>query len=221
MEIIDMLNSNIPNQMPSVEVPELGGSVGGLINGKIIICGGKNNEDVAQQECFVIGEPQSSKNMLQKRAYASSVVLNNSTLWVVGGEDENYDDLSSTEMVTLDNPPAKGPDLPFTIRRHCMVYFNKSAIYIIGGMQNGTISSSRDTWIIDPSTGFEIKKGPSMKEARSVFSCGRMFSHGNVQYIVVAGGNNYGGKNLDSVEILDPSSDQGWTSGIVKSNHFL
>ena len=63
------------------------------------------------------------KCWLQKRAGASSVVLNPSTLWVVGGEGEHYDDISSTEMITLDQPPAKGPELTFTISDHGMVKY--------------------------------------------------------------------------------------------------
>ena len=119
-------------------------------------------------------------------------------------------------MITLDQTSAKGPELPFTIYDHGMVKYNDHAIYIIGGWQND--STSKDTWIVDPSNEFKIRKGPSLKEAREEFSCGKMILHGKV-YLVVAGGSDESGSSLDSVEILDPSSDQGWTSGIVKSIH--
>ena len=213
MEIINLVNPNIPNQLPAVDVPKIDdGSVGGLLQGKTIICGGIKN-GVSQQKYFVIGQP--SKNMLQKRSCASSVVLNPSTLWVVGGDSDN-EILSSTELITLEKPLAKGTELPFKIKGHGMVMYTGNAIYIIGGVVAGSISVSRDTWIVDPSNTFEIKKGPSLKEGRSYFSCGKMLSHGKV-YIVVAGGEC----GSDTVEILDSSSDQGWTSGIVKSNHFM
>ena len=46
--------------------------------------------------------------MLEKRFAASSVVLKNETLWVVGGHD-GYNELSSTEFLTIDQPPVRGP----------------------------------------------------------------------------------------------------------------
>ena len=52
---------------------------------------------------------------MQKRFDASSIVLNESTLWVVGGEDRaSY--LKSTEFIFIDQPPIRGPDLPISIR---------------------------------------------------------------------------------------------------------
>ena len=68
MEIIDLVNTKIKNELPAIaDVPQTYGSVGGLLQGKPIICG------------------QTSKNMLKKRDAAASVVLNPTTLWVVGG----------------------------------------------------------------------------------------------------------------------------------------
>ena len=48
--------------------------------------------------------------MLEKRFAASSVVLKNEMLWVVGGHD-GYNELSSTEYLTLDQPPVRGPGI--------------------------------------------------------------------------------------------------------------
>ena len=154
-------------------------------------------------------------NMLKKRARASSVVLNQSTLWVTGGYDERLTDLSTTEFITLDEAAATGPKLPFTIYGHGMVMLNDHAIYIIGGFQNG--STSRDTWIVDLSNnGFEIQKGPSLNQARYEFSCGKMLSHGKVLLVVA------GGVGKDTVEILDPSSaGQGWIFGKFKYQSIL
>ena len=207
IEIIDLVNPKIKNELPTTIVPKCWGSVGGLIQEKLIICGGFQ----ATHQLFVIG--QLSKNMLKHRVSASSVVLNTSTLWVVGGRDDDYNDLSSTELITLDQPPAKGPKLPFKVYSHGMVKYNDNAIYIIGGWQNG--SESKDTWILDPSNGFRVKKGPSLKEARIGFSCGKMLFQGKLILVVA------GGFVSNSVEILDPSSNQGWTYGIVTYNHSM
>ena len=71
--------------------------------------------------------------MLQNRTGASSVVLNSSTLWIVGGVGDGIHDnfLSSTEFVTLDQPPTKGPDIPFKISEHGMVNYSNNAIYLL------------------------------------------------------------------------------------------
>ena len=84
-------------------------------------------------------------------------------------------------------------------------------IFIIGGFQNGTITSK--TWIIDPSNGFKIRKGPYLNQRRSSFSCGKMEICGKI-FIVVAGGYD-GSTRLDSVEILEPFSGQSWKLGMV------
>ena len=84
MEIIDLVNHKIQNELLAVNVPQYHSSVGELLQGNLIICGGEKN-DQASKKCFAIGQP--SMNMLKKRACASHVVLNSSKLWVVGGED--------------------------------------------------------------------------------------------------------------------------------------
>ena len=100
-------------------------SVGGLIQGEPIICGGLDNNGNILNDCIVIGNPNFKKiNMLEKRSAASGVVLNE-TLWIVGGW--NGGQLSSTELITICGSKKyclenrQGPDLPFTITHHCMI----------------------------------------------------------------------------------------------------
>ena len=56
--------------------------------------------------------------MLEKRFAASSVVLKNETLWVVGGHD-GYNELSSTEFLSIDQPPVRGPGIYYMSRSIC------------------------------------------------------------------------------------------------------
>ena len=131
------------------------------------------------------------------------LVLNQSVLWIVGGVE-----LNTSEFISLSQPPMKGPDLPFTIFSFSMIQFNANSIFIIGGLQNGSISNK--TWIVNPAN-FEIKEGPSMNFERCRHSCGKMNIDGKT-IIVVAGGT--GSQNTgDSVEILDPNSNEGWILG--------
>ena len=102
-----------------------------------------------------------------------------------------------------------------------MIQYNSKSIYVIGGVQNGSISNN--TWILDPTNNFQIRKGPSLNVARMEYSCGKLEVNGKL-YLIVAGGwiGRYG---LGSVELLDPSSSQGWISGMYISgcqkNHFM
>ena len=91
--------------------------------------------------------------------------------------------------------------MPFTICQHGIVKIKENAIYIIGGRQNGNISS--DVWIVDPTNNYSVTQGPSLKTSRYEFSCGTMEVDGRTM-IVVAGGYTKPKTFLDTVEILDP-----------------
>ena len=73
------------------------------------------------------------------------------------------------------------------------------------------LKATTDTWIVDPTKNFEIRKGPKLKVARYGHSCNTMKINGKL-HVVVAGGEtgrftpkrNY--KILNSVELLDPTS---------------
>ena len=148
--------------------------------------------------------------MIEIRSGAASVALDQNTLWIVGGFNGNR--LSSTEFIKLGQRSSRGvfegPDLPFTIYDHSMIQYDDKSIYIIGGMQNGQFFSNK-TWIVDPSNGFKIKEGPSLKNGRYSHGCAKMIVNGRT-ILVVAGG--FGA--MDSVEILDPQGNNVWTQGL-------
>ena len=154
--------------------------------------------------------------MIEKRTFAASVALDQSTLWIVGGQREFLGNgLNSTEFIKLGQPSVKGRDLPFTIRYHSMIQNDEKSIYIIGGVQND--STSNKTWIVDPTNGFKITEGPSLKKPRSNHCCAKMTINGRT-ILVVAGGceaqESGGYRALDSVEILDPLGNNVWTQGL-------
>ena len=181
-------------------------AVGGLLRNKPIICGGFFPRSRALQECKVLGQPVKKFNMLQKTMNASSVVLNQERLWITGGTGK-----LSTELISLDQHPVKGPDFPFGIIFHSMIQVNSKTIFIIGGSQNH--KTSNETWIIDPTKKFELKSGPKLNVARHLHSCSKMNINGKI-HVVVAGGVSKNEKHLDSVELLDISSpNQSWTIG--------
>ena len=108
--------------------------------------------------------------------------------------------MKSSQFISLDQPPEKGPELPFTVSKHCMVQVDPETIYLIGGVQNN--SGSKKTWIIDPTKNFEIREGPSMNHSRASHSCATMRINNKVFIIVVGSGLL---SETKTVEILDTS----------------
>ena len=209
-EIVDLLNPNSKYELLADNVPRVSHATGGLLQISPVVCGGDNEMDNTTNDCIVIGQPE--MKMIEKRQDAASVALDESTLWIVGGFGNNgNNDLRSTEFIKLDQPSAKGPDLPFTIRCYSMIQYDEQSIYIIGGYQN--YSCSRNTWIVDPTKGFQIKEGPSLNKKRYNHGCAKMTFDGRT-ILVVAGGLGEDSETLDSVEILAPSGNNVWIPGL-------
>ena len=172
-----------------------------------------------RKECLLVGKNNQSTVSIKMgvaRSYAASIIFNETTLWIVGGEQGGWTLHSSTEFITIDSKQqmtqAYGPELPFGISKHCMVKFNSTTIYLIGGsMGVGTIS--KKVWIIDPTQNFTMTEGPSLSGNKSpksmeIFtSCGKM-KYNDTDVIVVVGSRDY--LELETVEILFPS---GWVKG--------
>ena len=210
---MDLIHPNTKYQLLVENLPKVDGATGGLLQNSPIVCGGSNHNDYRYyKDCVVIGQPEMEIKMIEKRFGAASVTLDQRKFWVVGGRDEYFDDLSSTEFIELGQPSVKGPNLPFTISSHSMIQYDEKSIYIIGGNQNCSIWSNK-TWIVDLKNGFQIKEGPSLNKGRRDHNCAKMTLNGRT-ILVVAGGEGENFKKLDSVEILDPSKNNIWTPGL-------
>ena len=118
--------------------------------------------------------------------------------------------MNTSQFLSLDQPPEKGPDLPFTLVGHCMVQVDSETIYLIGGCQNGT--KSNKTWIINPKKNFQMREGPTMLEARNFPACATMKINNRVFIIVIGNDVNW---QYQTIEILDttlPSNN--WKFGM-------
>jgi len=213
-EVLDLIN---PSQKFNFleDIPSRWGSAGGLVQNKPMIAGGYVF-DTYFQDYFVIGDYENKKTMVYERFASSSIVLNNCTLWVVGGHD-GYLELSSTEFISMNKPPVQGPGLPFTISWHTMVQYDSESIFIIGGKQDGQTTPSNRTMIVNPKDNFKAKPGPSLIQARA-YHCSAIMEINGENHIVVAGGDISSSTNqrsvyLDSVELLNPLSGKGWQKG--------
>ena len=172
--------------------------------------------------------------MFEARTFASSVVLDNDTLWIVGGEgiaspsNDWMGYLNTTELIKIDSDKkishCNGIELPFPVFRHRMIQYNSSAIFLIGGYYKLEYPDgarfSNETWIFDPKNKFEYQRGPSLLNPdRYMFSCAKMRRHNIGTIIVVAGGLNSShtifadeeSEIFDSVEWFHPTL--GWRIG--------
>ena len=226
-EIIDLINSKLKSVKIEKKFDKNGSrkrSTGGVISNQPLICGGfiDNDDRIKAKHVSFIGMPNHYFKIMIPRSFASSVVMNDSYIWVTGGcSKEGLE--KSTEIISLDQPPVSGPDLPFTVSHHSMVLVDPKTIYLIGGFQEYHQRSNK-TWIIDPTNNFQIKVGPSLNIGRTSFSCSKMKIEGRI-FLVVAGGvgdsltppttmGDPGDEYLDSVELLDITCPQkGWEMG--------
>ena len=206
-EVIDLDPSSTCNSFGDLDIYREY-SVGGLLGNTPIVCGGSSSS--IRQSCLIFGQPQTI-TMTEPRYFAASVVLNTTTMWVMGGDDGwNY--LSSTEFITLEKA-VSGPSLPYAVRSHCAVKYNESQIYVIGGEDKEGVNNGQytnDVYVFNPLDNFSSKYHSTMNYQRGRHGCAIM-NDGKSSVIVVGGG--YGKLSsssssnalLDSVEILNPS----------------
>ena len=200
VEIIDLINPafkckwNDERTSISRSRAERSSSIGGIVQNQPLLCCGEF------ETCIILNSDQELQ-LMERRRFASSVVLNETRLWVIGGVDERWKNVNSSEFISLDQPVEDGPKLPINVSHHCMVQVDSKSIYLIGGRQNSGFS--QDTWIIDPTNSFAIKKGPKLNYAREGHSCATMRLN-NKTFIVVLGTGSFFDESI-RIEILDTS----------------
>ena len=141
-----------------------------------------------------------------------SFVVNKKEIWVLGHYSNGY---QLNQLISLNQPPKEGPKLPFTtICGHSMVQIDTKTIYMIGGYKLATREKTEETWVIDPSSNYDFKPGPSLNQARSFHSCATMVLNGR-NFLIIAGGSTRLPEKCNTmVEILDTSNPtHGWIEG--------
>lgn len=118
------------------------GQTGGLLGKIPIICGGSDN--IFGYNCLIYKDKWTVHLKLSvRRENAASLVLNETILWVTGGNTygtsffENY--LSSSfasntsDFIGIETGLKQGPDLPLPFKYHSMIGINSTLSMIIGG----------------------------------------------------------------------------------------
>ena len=206
-EVMDLTDTNITCKTTYRDLEsQREYAVGGLINETPIVCGGRNLPEY-YDSCITFGQTKTSIKMNEPRSSAASVVLNETTLWIMGGLAGRSRRLKSTELITLDPATSvNGPALPKALAGSCAVKYNDTHIYLTGSANQVWIYNT----ILNPGSS-SWTEGPRMKNKRSSHGC-TVLHHGQKSWIVVAGGYNFYGDFLKSMEILDPNENK-WVRG--------
>ena len=220
IEIIHLINPKLTYTFQDTRLSKVHScNGGGILQNQLLICGGIQAYQTPtkyENDIVILGQQNrllANNKLLQSREFSTSVVLNDETIWIIGGFHTE-----TTEFVFLDKSPVKGPDMPFRISAHVAIKVDEKRIFLLGGY-NHKGKASNQTLIVDPTNNFDIRKGPSMKTKRLCGS-GSTMKVGGKQYIVVAGGHSkcaVSGKiNCnDKTELLDISlSGQEWIEGM-------
>ena len=191
------------NNWPDFPI-SVAGATGGLIGDTVIICGGNKID-----ECYSLTSEKATlvTHMSVWRYSAASIVINDNTLWVTGGNSNNGL-LASTEYVKMTGT-MPGPDLPMVLWFHAMVAINSTCSMVIGGLSN--VSSVTSTFFYDRIEG-EWITGPSLMEGRRYHAAGIVTDEGTGEHFVAVTGS--WGFGSDSTEVLQ---DGEWVQGKISS----
>jgi hypothetical protein len=149
--------------------------------------------------------------MLEERGFSASLTLNSSHLWVTGGANGN-ERLQTSEFVSIGQAAVQGPDLPYAVSEHCLVGVNSSTALLCGGYNGQDIFNECHYMDLEDHSW---SQGPSMMTKRALHSCGifKSAAHQGRNIVIAAGGIN-NGAYLDSVEMLDPTTNT-WNAGKI------
>ena len=148
-------------------------------------------------------------NMGTARSGASTIQINPNQALIIGGYDENWKVLRTTELISSSGSK-EWNDFPTTVAGHCSFPFNATHAMVTGGYQDGSVSAN--TWLVDLTTT-KVTPGPTMKTKRYGHGCS-IFHEGTKSFGVVSGGSGFG-VYLDSTEMIDLDQESPeWTEGM-------
>ena len=207
-EVIDLEDqTNTCQNLPDFPV-QIHGATAGLIEvlgrNAALVCGGTYFLEL-EPRCYAIFEDATTViGMSIHRAYGSSVIINNTNLWITGGLtygtslETLYQSLSSTEVIDAQyKTHTPGPKLPQKLYSHCALSINQKEVMILGGYQGDTIWDAQGistTYFYHFDHGWRL--GPDMMVARGDFGCTILEAQNGLKFVVAAGGANKG--------LLDP-----------------
>jgi len=167
-----------------------------------MVCGGRGGEN----KCFLYKNHQwmPSTNLRTPRETASAVQIDPNQAIIIGGYDENGNDLKTTEVISSTGSE-EGKEFPVTIYAHCSFKINSTHALVTGGLQDGSRSAS--TWFVDLATT-RFTPGPKMTSRRSGHACSTLQLERKT-FGVVAGGDYLGSTEWIDLEEESPTWSEG------------
>ncbi len=164
-EVFDLTTEKACQEIPPFPTA-IAGSVGETVKGFPIICGGSDESS----NCYGLKNYTwtSIGGMLESRSSASSLILANNSIWILGGAGS----FQTTELMEIDENGAiiqqsPGPNLPRSSSGHCSVRFEQSKAIVFGG------DFGRETFFANLDLG-TWADGPQMQEVRYYAACGQI-----------------------------------------------
>ena len=158
------------------------------------VCGGWRSGIGSINKCFIYKHNQWMPwtNMRTARWLASALQINPNQALIIGGRDENGNQLKTTEVISSSGSE-EGNQFPVDISFHCSFKINATHAMVTGGDQDKDTyrqysSYSDRTWFVDLTTT-KVTPGPPMMTGRESHSCS-IFQYGTKSYGIVAGGKN-------------------------------
>ena len=198
--VYDTRTQSWATDWPDLNIPRFGHACV-CTNNKIYVLGGYRNGVIDSIEELDVSLATPSWRILPQRLttkrteFCAAVDPNNpNNIIVVGGHDEEFNKLTSCEILSLETGRTRTiPSLTTPRHKHMMVVVEKRFLVVIGGFH----LSSVEVLDLDEEPQ-EWRLVPSMKTARSE---GAAFYSATNRTIVVAGGSD-GRKRVDTIEEL-------------------
>ncbi len=214
------MSSSETNCQPYPDFPwKIEGAMGGLVADQYAVtCGGYYYGDYFD-DCVVMNSDESFK-MIGGRAFAASVTLPNSNLWITGGKGGEFgSEVSSSEIIS-GLEATQGPELPVSVAYHCMTMRNEHEVLIIGGYIEEDQEFSGRTFSFDLRSNTWTELGTS-PVARGYAGCGSFYSSYFQENILLTYGGWDGGRQIYSdVEALLEGYDDWAPAGGLPFNWF-
>ena len=168
-------------------------------NGEVLACGGDDLEDADRCWSFNVSAWSALPNSKQKHSrYDSPNVFVNDGWWITGRDVSVSSSSSASEVYTGSNwkpgPALPGDKYPWN---SCVVNLNTTHTFLIGG---GSPTPTNDAWLYDWSSQAWTRTG-SLIQGRRGHGCVTL----DAERMLVAGGWEYVGNNIYTVELFDPT----------------
>ena len=209
-EMIDLSIKGDSNCKDWAQFPkDVNGATGGVIQDTVIVCGGLNYDLYESVDvCYSLNSKTTTlkTHMAAKRAYAASLVIDETTLWITGGWSSDTVSiqaiLDTSELITLEGNEL-GPQLPIHVDLHALVAIDNTLSMLIGGRTPvGNENVITQTTHYFDHQGNNWIQGPDLMQGRRSHAAGVVTDEVTTEKFVIVTGGDYHGIRLDSTEML-------------------